>query len=703
MPDTTTPRKLYAIMRYAKIKSFTALDRVCKHNTRVLSGENIRDNAPAPVELLEHGSDDFVASAHALLKELGIARGSLGGKVLAVETVTTASRGWFDKASDEEKQDWLRTNVDWAKEKFGRGLLTAKLHLDEEVWHIHFVALPVSEKLDLPRGAKPKDPVRLADYERRRAEAPMKWTLSYHDLLGGKNERLSREQDSYHAAVAHLGLERGEIQRDDVEIEIGDELTVSALELARGHNADGSPRPRRSMTPAEGRAAVKRLRREAEDARRVADEARQHAETEQAAATVARGEAERQAAEAADHLAQAVLRHDEANALAVAAERASDALAVEQALTEERRRALDADRRALDAALLQAEQDRFALTEARDKVRADAILAADERRVTGMEREALSAERQAVAQDKAALIARQKRQHDEIELLARGADDTNGLRLRPTDKAFAMAIDAMTEDERSVYRNPWTNGAVRIGHHLAHALERIRRLAADLLRREGRVEAREAEIARREADAAERDRRHAAAVADLERQRRAQDSGHEAALRLLAERDQDLDRRATALDERETEVQQRVTAADYMLESIDRREAEHGAWMAVVAGAADGSLIGSFRDEEGYFRMGRAAKAPPEAIARTIASRPPVWASDMLKLIDATFRDQAEAGLRLMRFNDEAGELETMIAHARTSLLQHQQPAVDAADTAKGEIDARRRRIAAMLSAGQSR
>lgn len=703
MPDSTTPRKLYAIMRYAKMKSFTALNRVCKHNTRILSGENIRQDAPAPVELLDQGSDDFVESASALLEELGIPRKSLDGKVLAVETVATASRGWFDKATDEEKQDWLRANVDWAKEKFGRGLLTAKLHLDEEVWHIHFVALPVVEKQDLPRGKKPKDPVKLAEYERRRAEAPMKWTMSYHDVLGGAKERFSREQDGYHAAVAHLGLERGEIQRDDVEIEIGDELTVSALELSRGHNPDGTPRPRRSMTPAKGRAAVKRLKREAEAVKRMADAARQRADAAEAIATAARVEAERQALEAADHLARAALRHDEANAATAAAERIRDALAVEHALAEEQRRALAADRRKLDEALFQAEQDRLALSQARDKAEAGAILAADERRAAGKEREALEAERQAVAQDKAALAERQKRQHDEIELLARGADDNNGLRLRPDQNAFVMTTEAMTDNERAVYRGRWTSGAIRIGHQLALALERIRRLAADLLRREGRVEAREAEIARREAIAAERDRRHAVAVADLERQQRAQESSREAALRLLAQRDQDLGRRAAALKEHEAAIQQRITVADRRITGIDRREAEHRAWMAVVTGAADGSLVGSFREEDGYFRIGRTAKAPTEAIARTIADRPPAWAADMFRLIDATFRDQANTAVRIMALNDEADDLQSAIAEARSWLPPEHQRSVEAASKTQEDVTTGLRRLAAMQAQERSR
>lgn len=623
--------------------------------------------------------------------------------MLAVETVATASRGWFDKASDEEKQDWLGANVGWAKEKFGRGLLSAKLHLDEEVWHIHFVALPVVEKRDLPRGKKPTDPVKLADYERRRAEAPLKWTLSYHDVLGGAKERFSREQDAYYGVVAHLGLERGEIQRDDVEIEVGDELTVSALALSRGTNPDGTARPRRSMTPAEGRAAVKRLRRETETAKQATEEARQRTEAEQTVAAAARAEAERRAEEATDHLMRAALHHEKAAAAAAVVERERNALAAEQALAEQQRRTLVADRRKLETAMAEAEQDRLILSRARDKAEAEAAAAATARRTAEAERASMAAERQTVAQDKAALAARQRRQHDEMELLARGTDDRNGFRLTAHEKAFVMVTHAITEDERAVYRGRWTSAAVRIGHQLALALDRIRQLTADLLHREGRVDAREAEVTRRETAAQEHDRQQAAAVADLARQRREHDTANEVMLRDLAKRDQDLDRRAASLKEKDIEIQDRLSAVDYMLSDIDRRETEQRTWMAVVSGAADGSLIGSFREAEGYFRMGRGTKAPPAEIARTIADQPPPCAKYMLRLIDATFRDRADAAMRIMTLNDDADDLRAAIDQARLSLPPAQQPAVDAARKAQDDIALSLRRFAAIQSKGESR
>ncbi|UZW57558.1 plasmid recombination protein [Sphingobium sp. JS3065] len=622
MPDTTTPRKLYAIMRYAKIKSFAALDRVCQHNIRTIAGENIRDDAPPPLELLEEGSDDFVASARGRLRDLGIDMQSTKDKVIAVETVTTASKAWFDKASEAEKQEWLRTNVEWAKKKFGKGLLSAKLHLDEEVWHIHFVAIPVVEKRALPRGKKPTDPVKLADYERRKAEAPMKWTLSYHDILGGKNQRLSEEQDAYHAAVKHLGLERGEVQRDDIEIELGDELTISALELSRGRNADGSARPRRSMTPAEGRAAVKRLRAEAEALVHAAEEDRKQAATDRAALAAAQAEAERQAQDVAHELRMAAERHENADAAARDAERERNRLSEARQIADQQRQKLEEDRRALGNALARAEEDHVVLQRARHEAQDVARRAEQERQAAAAERDAIARDREALAQDQAALKAQQKRQDAEIELLARGADDSNGLDLRPHEQAFTMKADVMTEKEKLVYKTPWTAGALRIGHQLALALQRIRRLTADLLRREGRMMVQEKELARREAATIERDRQQAISAQRLEQRHAEQDAAMALARDQLAKREQVIAARENALEPREAAIQQQASAAREIEAAAEEREQAQRDWMKVVIGSADGSLIGSLRDD-GYFHMARQIDGRPrpasDAVKRTIA------------------------------------------------------------------------------------
>lgn len=237
---------------------------------------------------------------------------------------------------------------------------------------------------------------------------------------------------------------------------------------------------------------------------------------------------------------------------------------------------------------------------------------------------------------------------------------------------------------------------------MALALQRIRRRTADLLRREGRIIAREADLTEREAVAQEQERRNAATAQDLARQRRHHEAEVKAAA-LISAREAEVGRRAAALSIRETAARQQAEESAKKIADADRREIEHRNWIAVITASANGSLIGSFREKEGYFRMGQGAKAPPEAIAKTIASRPPAWAADMLRVIDATFRDKANAAIRLMTLRDEADDLESAIAGARSLLPSEQQSSLDGAEKAQKEVVDRLRRRAAMQDKGTSR
>lgn len=432
--EPAAPKKQYAIMRFGKITGPEALRRVSNHNTRAVHSENVQIDGPPPRELLDKGSDDFVKSANDLLDELDISRASTKDKVLAVEAVVSASRAWFDNTTAAEKDEWCNASVKWAHKKFGRGLLTAKLHEDEEVWHIHFVALPVVNKQQKPRGRPP----RCADERRRReeewAKKPAKWTLSYHDVLGGAAERLSEEQDTYHAAVQHLGLARGEKQRNDITIELGDELTMAVTRLARGLDENGQSRPRRSLAPQEYRQEIKRLKQEAEAERRRAAEAQRQAEIARVAAEQERARCQ----EAADQ--------------AVAARAAAERTTVEAA----------------------------ALREAAER----------ERRAALAEKEQLSLKRHE-------LEAEQQRRQAELALLLRATDESSELNLRPQDNSFAMGTARMSDREREVYTGSWTALGIKVGTILAKALERLRQFANQLRKREFDLIDREASLDKR--------------------------------------------------------------------------------------------------------------------------------------------------------------------------------------------------------------
>jgi Plasmid recombination enzyme len=185
-----TPKKRYAILRVGKIRSMATLQHVDNHNNRKVISENLINDTP-PRELLEDGSDDFVRSAPERMQELAIPRPSTRGKIIAVEVVMTASRGWFEAATDEQKQEWLDACVAWVQTKFGEGLLSVKLHLDEEVWHIHAVAIPAVLKRPKKRGRPHSNPEDRKTSEALWALKAPRWTLSYEDLLGGHRMNLS--------------------------------------------------------------------------------------------------------------------------------------------------------------------------------------------------------------------------------------------------------------------------------------------------------------------------------------------------------------------------------------------------------------------------------------------------------------------------------------------------------------------------------
>ena len=266
----TAPRKMFAIMRLGKISSTTVLRHVSNHNTRAVMSENVERDGPAPIELLEEGSDDFVASAADRMAELGIDPASAKGKIIAVEAVVSASRAWFAQATDEEKAEWKRASVAWRSGCSGAAcsrrscMRTRKCRTSTSSRSRRCRRSGCARAQAGIGGSAP-------GARRGRRRAPMIWTLAYHDILGGKSDRLSQEQDTYHGFVRHLGLERGEKQQEATTIAMGDELSIEVGDLARGVDADGNARPRRSLTPKQYRARIKQLEAEASAARAEAD------------------------------------------------------------------------------------------------------------------------------------------------------------------------------------------------------------------------------------------------------------------------------------------------------------------------------------------------------------------------------------------------------------------------------------------------
>ena len=169
----------YAVMRLAKLKTAGAIKALGRHNERT------RETPNADPERREHnvrlaGSGDWLADAQARLE---MVEGRIrSNAVLGIEHLLTASPEWFERASAAQVETWVARSTAWLHITYGKDNVVASVfHDDERTPHLQALVVPVTD-------------------ERR---------LSANAYIGGSRTRLVELQDSYAAAVADLGLERG--------------------------------------------------------------------------------------------------------------------------------------------------------------------------------------------------------------------------------------------------------------------------------------------------------------------------------------------------------------------------------------------------------------------------------------------------------------------------------------------------------------
>jgi len=169
----------YAVMRLAKLKTAGAIKALGRHNERT------RETPNADPERREHnvrlaGSGDWLADAQARLE---MVEGRIrSNAVLGIEHLLTASPEWFERASAAQVEAWVAHSTAWLHITYGKSNVVASVfHDDERTPHLQALVVPVTD-------------------ERR---------LSANAYIGGSRTRLVQLQDSYAAAVADLGLERG--------------------------------------------------------------------------------------------------------------------------------------------------------------------------------------------------------------------------------------------------------------------------------------------------------------------------------------------------------------------------------------------------------------------------------------------------------------------------------------------------------------
>jgi len=180
------------------------------HNKRESEYSNVDESLSHLNRDFNIGSGDVLADVTALLEKYPLP--SKKTTNVAGEMVLSASPEYFTDGTPEQQKErldiWVKTNVDWLKEKYGEGLVSCDLHLDENTPHLQAVIVP------------------LHTYEKKNQHGSTTVTKThYNNVFGDKasliakarkeqNSELTkcgRLQTEYAKAVEHLGIERGEL------------------------------------------------------------------------------------------------------------------------------------------------------------------------------------------------------------------------------------------------------------------------------------------------------------------------------------------------------------------------------------------------------------------------------------------------------------------------------------------------------------
>lgn len=200
--------KHYAIYRHQKVKTLNELKGRSEHNSRRSKQglEHIDDTKPAN---LIFGEDDAVSLWHTKAEAAGISSGKLRkNAVVAIESIATTSPGWWDTATQDEKDEWLETSRDFLIEKAGGAdnVLSIHFHEDESTPHLQALSIPLITKEMKPRGRRKKGAPPPEPYT--------KTVLAAGDIVGGDRAKMVDWQTEYAAKVGHLGLHRGRPRKE---------------------------------------------------------------------------------------------------------------------------------------------------------------------------------------------------------------------------------------------------------------------------------------------------------------------------------------------------------------------------------------------------------------------------------------------------------------------------------------------------------
>lgn len=186
----------YVVMRFERVKTWSRLHDIRRHNMREMECRHLEEDAPSPKQII--GSADVPAHVRDVLDGYGVKERA--GEVLALEFIVSTSREVFDGLEGLNYRSKLRAFLTCACNAFSErftipGQIAAMvLHEDERTPHLHVVVIPLIHEPD----------------NRRKDRSPS-YRLSAKRVVGGRGD-MSREQTRFASHFEAMGLARGKVR-----------------------------------------------------------------------------------------------------------------------------------------------------------------------------------------------------------------------------------------------------------------------------------------------------------------------------------------------------------------------------------------------------------------------------------------------------------------------------------------------------------
>lgn len=195
-------------------KKYSQLRKVSNHNNR--SGDYSKEHIDESRMHLNRALYRKHSDAKSLIEQLNMTielmpeelrpkinknTHSQNESVVVVEMILQASPEWFESASKEQFEDWVKSNLKATKKRFGENLLSIDLHMDEKTPHFHICTMPLELAQKKKRmGKKQKAAGKEPEYYEQ-------YNFNAKKLFN--NKELEKNQTYFAEAVKHLGIERG--------------------------------------------------------------------------------------------------------------------------------------------------------------------------------------------------------------------------------------------------------------------------------------------------------------------------------------------------------------------------------------------------------------------------------------------------------------------------------------------------------------